>query len=437
MLWKIYLMVSVEFYIMMFAATLLFLTKDKLRPHPVRNILLSALICLAGGVFPAWFTYISGQYESVALQVLCWAASYLLLSVFVFLSLWLTYEISTASLVYDIINGFATEHFSECIFFLIVLYTDLTAIYHSQSFMYYFIRLIVRAVIYPLIYFIFIRNKGTPAEWQKPHLPVLYFCLFLYFFAFTANIVRTIFADESIVLNSICLLSVSVFCLMILIVRSGLLERDRAETELSTMTKIYEERKKQLMLSKKNAELISIKYHDLRHQLAAMQQSRLSPQATLDEIDEAMNIYDSVIHTGNETLDAVLTDIRIRCERLHIRFTSVIDGKKADKLSSVDIVALFSNALDNAINAVRDLPADERLISLFVGEQKGMLRICVENQYEGRIEFRSDLPVTQKADTSVHGFGMKSIKLIAEKYNGVLTIKTDNNIFKLSILIPL
>ena len=436
MLWKIYLMVSVEFYIMMFAATLLFLTKTRLRPHLVRNIFLSALLCLAGGVLPAYLTYISGNYAAIALQVLLWAVPYLLLSVLVFLSLWLIYDISASSLIYDIVNGFAIKHFSECIFFLIVLYTDLTATYHSQSFMYYFIRLIVRAVIYPLIYFIFIRNKGGDTL-QKPHLPLLYFCLFLYFFAFITNIIRTIYADESIVLNSICLLSVSMFCLMILIIRSGILERDRAETELSTMTKIYEERKKQLMLSKKNAELISIKYHDLRHQLAAMQQSRLSPQATLDEIDEAMNIYDSVIHTGNETLDAVLTDIRIRCERLHIRFTSVIDGKKVDKLSSVDVVALFSNALDNAINAVRDLPADERLIGLYVGEQKGMLRIRVENPYRGRIEFQNALPVTQKADKTIHGFGMKSIKMIAEKYSGVLTVTTDNNIFKLNILIPL
>lgn len=86
---------------------------------------------------------------------------------------------------------------------------------------------------------------------------------------------------------------------------------------------------------------------------------------------------------------------------------------------------------------MRDLPADERLIGLYVGEQKGMLRIRVENPYRGKIEFQNALPVTQKADKALHGFGMKSIKMIAEKYSGVLTVTTDNNIFKLNILIPL
>ena len=86
---------------------------------------------------------------------------------------------------------------------------------------------------------------------------------------------------------------------------------------------------------------------------------------------------------------------------------------------------------------MRDLPADERLIGLYVGEQKGMLRIRVENPYRGKIEFQNALPVTQKADKTIHGFGMKSIKMIAEKYSGVLTVTTDNNIFKLNILIPL
>ena len=48
------------------------------------------------------------------------------------------------------------------------------------------------------------------------------------------------------------------------------------------------------------------------------------------------------------------------------------------------------------------------------------------------------LPVTTKLDEQgFHGFGMKSIRLIAEKYDGSLSVKTQDNVFNLNILLPI
>ena len=46
------------------------------------------------------------------------------------------------------------------------------------------------------------------------------------------------------------------------------------------------------------------------------------------------------------------------------------------------------------------------------------------------------LPVTTKKDKDFHGFGMKSIQYAAQKYNGQMSIHTENNIFVLRISIP-
>ena len=51
------------------------------------------------------------------------------------------------------------------------------------------------------------------------------------------------------------------------------------------------------------------------------------------------------------------------------------------------------------------------------------------------MRLRDGLPVTSK-DSDYHGFGVLSIRHVARKYNGTMTIRTDGNLFRLDILIP-
>ena len=56
---------------------------------------------------------------------------------------------------------------------------------------------------------------------------------------------------------------------------------------------------------------------------------------------------------------------------------------------------------------------------------------------DGKIAFDSDgLPVTTKGDRAFHGFGIRSMKQIAEKYKGTLSVSTSDHTFTLNILIP-
>ena len=47
------------------------------------------------------------------------------------------------------------------------------------------------------------------------------------------------------------------------------------------------------------------------------------------------------------------------------------------------------------------------------------------------------MPITTKADTTYHGYGVKSISLIVDKYDGNVSFNVKNEIFNLSILLPL
>ena len=104
----------------------------------------------------------------------------------------------------------------------------------------------------------------------------------------------------------------------------------------------------------------------------------------------------------------------------------------------MDISALFGNALDNAIEGAEKIGnPQERLIYLNVDRQKGFLRIHVENRFVGEIQFRHNLPLTKKSDKNIHGYGVKSMKQIAEKYAGSIRAEAVDNWFKLDILIPI
>ena len=103
----------------------------------------------------------------------------------------------------------------------------------------------------------------------------------------------------------------------------------------------------------------------------------------------------------------------------------------------MDICSIFGNALDNAIECVEKCEEKEkRVIHFLVAPQKKFLLIKVENYCEEEPELLDGLPKTTKDNTDFHGFGMRSMKYIVEKYDGMLTCGVQNHWFELKILIP-
>ena len=56
---------------------------------------------------------------------------------------------------------------------------------------------------------------------------------------------------------------------------------------------------------------------------------------------------------------------------------------------------------------------------------------------EGTLKYRENLPVTSKTDAENHGYGLRSIRSIVEKYHGTMTVSSEDEIFTLNILIPI
>ena len=113
----------------------------------------------------------------------------------------------------------------------------------------------------------------------------------------------------------------------------------------------------------------------------------------------------------------------------------MVDGSKLEFMQAGDLYCLFGNILDNAFESVVKIEDKEkRVVNLSVKAVNNMLFIQSENYFTGEIRFRDGLPMTTKADTSDHGFGLKSVKMIVEKYGGEIKAFVEGDVFHINIL---
>ena len=196
------------------------------------------------------------------------------------------------------------------------------------------------------------------------------------------------------------------------------------------------EERERYQREKSAQDAINIRCHDIRHQIAALGQEGY--RSSLKELDKLVRIYDDSVNTGSTALDVVLSEKMLVCRTQNIQLTCLANGEKLKFLPDGDIYALFGNILDNAINAVKDIPEqEERFISLTVRTEGGFLLIEEENRYRGEMEFVNGLPQTTNEDRVNHGFGMQSIRALTERYEGSLQISAEDGQYSLSLMFPL
>ncbi len=209
-------------------------------------------------------------------------------------------------------------------------------------------------------------------------------------------------------------------------------------TELDFVKKLLQQEKEHYKLFRDNIQIIDIKCHDMKHQIRQIGINKGLDSETVEEIEKSISIYDSDVKTDNEALDVILAEKSLKCIKYNITFSCMADGKRLNFMKDSDVYSLFGNALDNAIEAVVKLKdKSQRVIGLKVCAVGDMTSINVKNFYDGKIEFNKEgIPDSTKLDKSFHGFGLKSIAMIVEKYGGSLSIVAHDEIFNLNILLP-
>lgn len=248
--------------------------------------------------------------------------------------------------------------------------------------------------------------------------------------------ISRVYEVESFAMNIIVKIFSIGFGIVVLLACAGILSRNEQEHQLAVMTHLWKQDMAQFESVKANMDVINMKCHNLKHIIGKIESKLTSDEA--ESLQEAIQFYDSNIKTGNKVLDVVLCEKAMLCQKNGIQFFCMADGKKIDFLTAVQTYSLFGNIIDNAVEAVRKLENPEnKLISLLCRENNGFLEIEESNYFEGSLLLENDLPITTKDNPNQHGFGIMSIKYIAEQYGGKLTVRVEDNMFFLSIRFPL
>ncbi len=227
-------------------------------------------------------------------------------------------------------------------------------------------------------------------------------------------------------------------CLLVLFMQHEMLYSKRLQLDRVAIERMAQDQRHQYETSRMSIEAINMRCHDIRHQIQSLGAAWQISQETLEELAREVDVYDSAVKTGNDALDVILTEKHLICQRERITLSCIADGKSIQFIKPADLYALFGNALDNAIEAVRAVPRQDKWsISLMVRRSGDMASIHVENYFAGSIGFKDGMPLTTKEDGRPHGYGMKSMRMMAERYGGTLTCRTQDDIFHLNILIPI
>lgn len=176
--------------------------------------------------------------------------------------------------------------------------------------------------------------------------------------------------------------------------------------------------------------------HDLRNHLTVIQGLLEAGEAKkalgyLDQIAGSPALRGTRHLCENETANVVLVSKAEEMERDGLEGDFAISLPKDLPVADTDLCALLGNALDNAMESVRQ-GKDKRVIVRCRAE-KGLFMLRVENAVGG--EVRSDLSTT-KADQNAHGFGLAGMREIAQRYGGSLEAQVKEGRFELVVCFP-
>ena len=282
-------------------------------------------------------------------------------------------------------------------------------------------------------YLIYRRVARTPCQLQAHILKMLFAILVLLqmVLEFTFRLV-----NDGTRMMFLIYLTTLLFCLLNFVLLMILPYVDRLKQDNANMQDFIRSKQEYYEISREGILSLQTKCHDLKHQISLIRSAEGKRQFDqyLNRLEDSIDEYNTVIDTGNQSLDVVLTEKNILCATNGIKFTYIVDGTLFDFLSSMEIYALFGNIMDNAIESMAGVAQPERrFISLKAARRNDLIVLFVENYFENELKYDGDRLITNKTEKHHHGFGLRSIANIAESHGGMISIDTEDHIFKLTV----
>lgn len=176
-------------------------------------------------------------------------------------------------------------------------------------------------------------------------------------------------------------------------------------------------------------------YHDLHNHIEAIYQC-----LTQGDISEAVGYCEELrapvreisqaVWTGDKAVDYLIGSKLALARERGIRTRVNVEYPRNTNIRSVDLTAILGNLLDNALEGAGTAGDEQRFLYLTVRRINDMLIIKVENGYgHSPREMEGEL-LTSKEDKASHGWGLKSAKTAALRYDGTVSTEYGSGVFR-------
>lgn len=222
-----------------------------------------------------------------------------------------------------------------------------------------------------------------------------------------------------LIASEIGIMLINILCLYI---TANLNETHKREEQLLIDKRRNEYSQKYAQTIKEQYEQTRRLRHDMKQYAAAMHAlikgGKFSEAANLAEKQsENLSRIETLINVENDFLNAILNSKLSYAKSKEIDVFCSIENNISG-IEDIDLCNLIGNLLDNAIFASEKCEPESRMVEIKISSAGSKLVMIVKNNIKDSVLKENPELKSTKTDSAEHGFGIKTIKYIAAKYNG-------------------
>ncbi|MCR4646625.1 MAG: GHKL domain-containing protein [Oscillospiraceae bacterium] len=202
------------------------------------------------------------------------------------------------------------------------------------------------------------------------------------------------------------------------------------------MTEAISTTEQELKRTEQEYRSMSILRHDYRNMIGCVQ--KLLQEGKTDEAQRFLTSVQQDMLSDTELLKCSSAPVNAVInaklgDASDIASTCRITASIPEELE-YDLSMILANLLDNAIRASRKLTSG-REIRVSITETDGYLQLTVKNRIAASVLSANPRLLTDKEDASQHGLGLQSVRMLAQRHEGMLDLYEENSMFVASVLL--
>lgn len=214
-------------------------------------------------------------------------------------------------------------------------------------------------------------------------------------------------------------------------IRNSIIEREKEVLELQTL---YQEKQYELM--NESVERTKKYQHDFRNHLNTIyyfgeKGDFESLKMYVAELRKRTMETKQIVNTGNIIFDGVLNYKLQKAEQEKIRMDLDVLIPANIDIEPCDITIILGNLLDNSIEATKGIPGSWIRVKILYRSKR--LNILVENTYSNELVPKGKFYETSKKEKKKHGYGMRNVEEVVERYNGIMDTKAEDGVFTVTV----